>query len=263
MERVGKSMSFWEHLDVLRAVVVRAAVVTVVCGMAAFCFKGVLFDVVLAPKDDGFVTYRLLRAIAEWAGGELMPFEVRLINTGLAQQLMVHVKTALCAGVVCASPYVLYEVFGFVSPALHEGERRYATRVVAGGYAMFVTGVAVCYFLVFPLTFRFLGTYQVSGEVENMITLESYISTLTLMCLTMGVVFEIPVVAWMFARMGLLSAGMMRRYRRHAVVVIVAAAAVITPTADVPTLALVALPMYGLYEVSVGIVGRVSAGKGG
>ena len=163
-------------------------------------------------------------------------------------------KTALCAGVLCASPYILYQLFRFVSPALYANERKYVVRVVGGGYAMFVFGVLVSYFLIFPLTFRFLGTYQVSGEVANLITLDSYISTLLLMCLSMGIVFEIPILSWLFAKLGFLSADFMRRYRKHAIVIILVVAAIITPTSDVFTLSLVALPMWVLYETSIFIV---------
>lgn len=163
-------------------------------------------------------------------------------------------KTALCAGFMCASPYIIYQLFRFVSPALYSNERRYVVRVVGGGYVMFTLGVLVSYFLIFPLTFRFLGTYQVSGDVENMITLQSYISTLMMMSLAMGIVFEIPILSWLFAKLGLISAAFMRRYRKHAIVIILVVAAVITPTSDVFTLSLVALLMWILYEVSIWIV---------
>ena len=246
--------SFWEHFDVLRTAIVKIAAVAVGFGIAAFCFKEGLFAVVLAPKDDGFVTYRLFNRIAAWAGGETGSFAVQLINTGLAEQFIIHMKTALCVGILCASPYILYQLFRFVSPALYVNERKYVVRVVGGGYAMFALGVAVSYFLIFPLTFRFLGTYQVSSEVENMIALQSYISTLMTMSLAMGLVFEIPILSWLFAKLGLLSACFMRKYRKHAIVVILVMAAVITPTSDVFTLLLIALPMWLLYEISIWIV---------
>jgi twin arginine-targeting protein translocase tatC len=152
-------------------------------------------------------------------------------------------------------------LFRFVSPALYACERKYAVRIVGGGYAMFLMGVAVSYFLIFPLTFRFLGTYQVSGEVENMIVLQSYISTLVLMCLTMGIVFEIPILSWLFAKLGFLTADFMRRYRKHAIVIILIVAAVITPTSDVFTLSLVTLPMWVLYEASILVVNRAASKK--
>ena len=238
----------------LRVAIVKIVAVAVVFGIAAFCFKEELFAIVLAPKDDGFVTYRLLDRMAVWAGGAVEPFSVRLINTGLAQQFIIHMKTALCAGVLCASPYILYQLFRFVSPALYDNERRYVVRMVGGGYAMFSLGVLVSDFLIFPLTFRFLGTYQVSGEVDNLIALDSYISTLVMMCLAMGIVFDIPILSWLFTKLVFFSADFMRHYRKHAVVIVLVIAAVITPTSDVFTLSLVALPMWVLYEISILIV---------
>lgn len=251
--------SFWDHLDVLRVAIVKSLLVAVVFGVAAFCFKKELFAVILAPKNTDFITYRLLYSLSGLVTEADTPdFLVKLINTGLAEQFIIHMKTALCVGVLCASPYTLYQLFRFVSPALYSNERKYVTRVVGGGYAMFLLGVSVSYFLVFPLTFRFLGTYQVSGEVENMIALQSYISTLMTMSLAMGVVFEIPILSWLFAKLGFLSAGFMRRYRKHAIVVILVVAAIITPTSDVFTLSLVALPMWILYEVSIWIVDKTT-----
>lgn len=160
--------SFWEHLDVLRAAIVKSLLVAVVFGVAAFCFKEELFAVILAPKDADFITYRLLYSLGGLVTESGAPdFLVKLINTGLAGQFIIHMKAALCAGVLCASPYILYQLFRFVSPALYVNERKYVVQVVGGGYAMFALGVAVSYFLIFPLTFRFLETYQVSGEVET------------------------------------------------------------------------------------------------
>ena len=253
-----EGLSFWDHLDVLRTIIIRIILVTVVCGIVAFLFKEGLFAVVLAPRNPDFVTYRLLVRVSGFFGGDAPDNPViQLINTGLAEQFVIHMKTALCAGVLCASPYTLYQLFRFVSPALYANERRFALPIVVGGYVMFMLGVLISYYLIFPLTFRFLGTYQVSEDVVNMISLQSYMSTLTLMSISMGIVFEMPVVAWLMARMGLLTASFMNRYRRHAIVVILIVAAIITPTSDIFTLLMVSLPMWLLYEVSVCIV-RVS-----
>lgn len=264
-DKQGPVQSFWEHLDELRACLIRMAVVTLVCALVAFLFKDAVFQAVLAPRDAGFVTYRWLERLGGW----LMPgaegadaFAVRLINTGLAQQFVIHMKTSLHVGVLCASPYLLYVLFRFVSPALYDNERRPALRLVGAGYAMFLLGAALSYFLIFPLTFRFLGTYQVSPDVENTITLESYMDTLLLMNFSLGVVFEIPVLCWLLARFGFLSAAFMRRFRRHAIVVILVVAAIITPTSDVFTLLLVSLPMWALYEASIFIVRRQERGRG-
>ena len=230
---------------------------TAVFAVVAFFFKEALFSVILAPKDADFITYRWLYFFSGWVTDEqAQDFYVKLINTGLAQQFMIHMKVAMCTGVLCASPYILYQLFRFVSPALYANERKYVVRVVGYGYIMFMVGVLISYFLIFPLTFRFLGTYQVSDQVENMISLQSYISTLLMMSLAMGIVFEIPILSWLFAKLGFISADFMRRYRRHAVVIILVVAAIITPTSDVFTLLLVSLPMWLLYEVSIWIVKR-------
>ena len=197
MEQVGKSenQSFWEHLDVLRASLVKIAIVTVAFGVVAFFFKDELFAVILAPKEADFITYRLLFSLSGWmTGAESPDFFVKLINTGLAEQFLIHMKVAMCMGILCASPYILYQLFRFVSPALYSNERKYVVRVVGSGYVMFMLGVLLSYFLIFPLTFRFLGTYQVSSDVENMIALQSYISTLILMSLAMGIVYTFVVI---------------------------------------------------------------------
>ena len=261
MDSGGKTQSFWEHLDDLRHSLIRIVLAVVVLAVAAFCLKEPLFAWLLAPQKSGFVTYRLLACLASRMGSEMGDFSVPLINTGLARQFVLHMKTALWAGVILASPYILYQIFRFVSPALYANERHYALRVAGSGYLLFMVGVAVGYLLIFPLTFRFLGTYTVSDEISNLISLDSYISTLMSICLTMGIVFEIPVLCWLFGKLGFLTADFMRKYRKHAIVLIVFAAAIITPTSDVFTLTVVSLPMYLLYEAGVWIVGRTGRGR--
>ena len=157
-------------------------------------------------------------------------------------------------GLLVASPWVLLEVFRFVSPALHAGERGNVIRLTAFGYVMFVVGVLVSYFVIFPLTVRFLGTYQVSEQVDNMLTLQSYIDTMLSLTLMMGVVFELPVVCALLSRMGLIDRQMMRALRRHALVAVLVVSAIITPTGDAVTLLVVAMPVYLLYEGSILVV---------
>jgi sec-independent protein translocase protein TatC len=248
-------MTFWEHLDVLRSVLIKTALAVVACGLLAFFFKDTMFDIVLAPKDSSFVTYRLFQRIGSQLQLPAMDlFSIKLINTGLAEQFLIHMKTAVGAGFLLASPYIIYQLFLFVSPALYEQERKYSFRIVASGYLMFLLGVMVGYFLIFPLTLRFLGTYQVSAEVENMISLQSYIGTFMMMNLLMGIVFELPVLCWFLGRLGLLNSRMMRHFRKHAIVAILIVAAIITPTSDVFTLLLVSFPIWLLYEISIHVV---------
>lgn len=239
--------TFWDHLDVLRSCIIKIIVATLLLAIVCFSFKDLLFSIVLAPTDPDFITYKLLG---------MHPQKIGLMNIGLTEQFMIHMKTALYAGILLASPYILYQIFCFVSPGLYENERKYAVRVVGGAYVMFILGTLLNYFVIFPMTVHFLGTYQVASDVANMLTLQSYMDTLLLMNLVMGVVFELPVVCWLLACLGLLNDRFMRTYRRHAIVVILIISAIITPTSDVFTLMVVALPIWALYEVSIIIVKR-------
>ncbi len=240
-----EQMTFWDHLDELRSSLIRMLVAAIALGIVAFALKDWLFELVLWPRNADFPTYRLL-------GTE--PFELRLINTELTEQFMIHMKVSLVVGALIASPYIIYVLFRFVSPALYDNERRASTRLIGAAYVMFFIGIVVNYFLIFPLTVRFLGTYSVSSDVETLLSLTSYVDTLLMMSLVFGIVFEIPVVSWLLARFGLLRASWMSRYRRHAIVVILTITAIITPTADVMTLLVVSLPIWLLYEASIGIV---------
>lgn len=232
-------MTFWEHLDELRGRLWRMLVAAVVVAVACFCFKDALFSIVLAPKPD----------------------DMQLINVELTQQFLTHMRVALWGGILIVSPYLIYQVFAFVAPGLYNTERRVAMRAVGSGYLLFAAGLLLNYFVVFPFTVRFLGNYQVSADVQNTITLSSYISMLGVMSLLMGLVFELPVLCWLLAKVGLLKAGFMRHYRRHAIVIIVIMGAVITPTGDPFTLSLVSVPIYLLWELSILIVTRVERKK--
>ena len=245
-------MDFWGHLDELRGCLLKALAAVAVAAVAAFCCKSWIFALVMAPSRDTFVTYRLFELVT----GSAVRFHIDLFNPELAQQFIVHMRVALWIGLLVVSPYVIYLLFHFVAPGLYAHERRHAVKAVAGGYVMFLLGVALNYFLIFPLAFRFLGTYQVSPDVPNRIALTSYIDMLLMLCFLMGVVFELPILSWLLAKIGVLKASFMRRYRRHAVVVVLIVSAVITPTGDALTLSLVALPIYALYEISIGVVRR-------
>lgn len=240
-------LTFWDHLEELRKVLFRVIGIVMLLAVVAFCFKDELFRVVLAPHHPDFIFYRLL---------EVEDFQVKLINTQLASQFITHMWVSFYAGILLSSPYILYELFRFVSPALYVHERKYVVGVTFWGYLLFMSGVLLNYFFIFPLTFRFLATYQVSEWVENTITLTSYVDTLMMLSMLMGIVFEIPILSWLFAKLGFLTSSSMKVYRRHAIILIMIAAAVITPTSDVFTLTAVALPMYLLYESSIWIVKR-------
>ncbi|MBQ9202302.1 MAG: twin-arginine translocase subunit TatC [Bacteroidales bacterium] len=257
MSERAEKMSFWSHLDELRKVLLRILTAILVAGVVAFCFKDILFSILLAPQRSDFVLYRLLDRLGHvWHVDSLgmTDFHVQLISTQLTSQFFIHMYAAFAAGAVIVSPYILFELFRFVSPALYVEEKHYAFPALIWSFLLFSLGVLLNYFIIFPFSFRFLATYQVSAEVPNMITLSSYMEALLMMSLLLGLMFELPVLCWLFARLGFLTSSFMRNKRRYAVVIILIAAAVITPTGDAFTLALVSLPVWALYEISILVV---------
>lgn len=248
MSETTENKSFWDHLEDLRGSLIKILAAMFIFSTLAFCFKDLLFKIVLAPKDSDFFMYKL------FGGGN---FSIQLMNVGLTEQFMIHLKTAFAFGILMASPYIIKVLFDFIRPALYENERKHSVSLVLIAYLMFVVGVLVNYLFVFPLTVRFLGTYQVSEQVSNMLTLQSYMDTLLMMSIVFGIIFEIPIMSWLLARFGLLKAEWMTRYRRHAIVAILIIAAIITPTGDAFTLMIVSLPIWLLYELSVLVVRRV------
>ena len=236
-------MTFWDHLEELRRVLLRCIVVVVFFAILAFIFKDEVFFVIFAPKSPDFL-------LNIWGAST----EVKLINTELTRQFVVHMMTSFYVGIIVAAPYIIYELYHFISPGLHENERRYSTPLVITSYVMFMLGLLFSYFILFPITFRFLSGYQVDSQVENLVRLESYIDTLVFLSLVMGIIFEIPILSWLLGRLGILHREHMQQYRRHAIVVILVIAAIITPTSDAITLSIVSLPMYFLYELSILLV---------
>lgn len=241
--------SFWDHLDELRSVLIRCVVAWGICAVAAFCFRDALFAFLFAPSHPDFITYRLLRSLPCGEGwGEV---SVSFINTQLAAQFTTHMQVAALAGLVIAFPYLVWQLYGFLAPALYPNEKRAAGRIIGFGTLLFLCGVALNYLVIFPFAFRFLATYQVQPEVVNQIALDSYVSTLLILSLLMGILFEMPLVAWALGKARLLEAAWLKQYRRHALVALMIVAAVITPTGDAFTLMLVTIPLYLLYELSI------------
>lgn len=260
MSESNSVMSFWEHVEVFRKLLFRCLAVWIVFAIGAFCFKDYVFDIVFAPSKSDFILYRGMCYLASVIGvNRLCPddFSVSFINTELASQFMVHLQMAACVGVVFALPYLIFELYGFISPALYENEKKYSFKLIFFSFLLFFTGVLLNYFIIFPFSFRFLSTYQVNESVVNQIALSSYTSTFLLLSLLLGLLFEIPILAFFLAKLGLITDTMLRKYRRHAMVVICILAAIITPTADIFTLLLVACPIFLLYEASILIVKRL------
>lgn len=255
------NMSFLEHLEVLRWHLIRASLAILIMGAIAFLSKGILFDIILfGPKQPDFFTYRLFCSISrEISDTEFfclseMPFKI--LNTRMAGQFSTHIWVALIAGFILAFPYVLYEFWRFISPGLRPGERTYSRWVMFFGGLLFMMGVLFGYYLIVPLSLQFLGSYTISEEVNNLIDLNSYLSTVSTVTLATGIIFELPVVIYFLARSGLVTAAFLRKYRRHSIVLILVLSAVITPP-DVASQILVSFPILILYEISIRIAARI------
>ncbi len=254
-----QEMSFWDHIDALRSVLVRIVVVLVVAAVALFGAMPYLFDnVILAPCHGDFVLYRLFERMTSsvsWLPGfTTAGFEVELINIKLASQFFIHMSTSFWLALVLMFPFVLYELWTFIAPALYPHEKRGVKTAFLIGCLMFFLGVAVGYFIVFPVTLRFLADYHVSQMVPNQISLDSYMDTFLMLIFVMGIIFELPLVSWLLGVLGVLNRSFFRNYRRHAIVVLLALAAIITPTGDPFTLMVVFLPIYILFEISAYLV---------
>ncbi len=251
-------LTFGGHLDVLRKLLIRVVTVVSVLSAVVFIFKYFTFKLLLAPGQWDFITYRMISHAMGYLGFDIAfgEFHVNLIATDLSSQFMTHIATSLYLGLLFASPFIVFELYRFVAPALLDNERRYSVPIVLTVYLLFAIGVLMSYFILFPISFRFLGTYSVAPDVVSMITLDSYISTFVTLTLLMGLVFQLPVLAYILARLGFIRSGFMKAYRRHALIIILFLAAVITPP-DVMTLLLVAMPLYLLYEISIHVVRRL------
>lgn len=251
----GDLLTFGGHLEVFRQMLFRILGVAGLIAVVVFCFKEITWGILMAPSEWDFCTYRWLENAMQAVGIDFHfeEFHVEMIATDLSSQFMTHITTAVYLGLLGASPYILYELFRFISPALYESERKYSVQVSGIIYALFLLGVLMSYFVLFPISFRFLGTYSVSAKVVSNITLDSYVSTFVSLTLVMGVVFQLPVIAFFLGKMGIITSKILTRYRRHSFLMIMILAAIITPP-DIMTLVLVTIPLYLLYEVSIRVV---------
>lgn len=230
----------------------RILAVVIVLACVIFCFKSETFGILLAPHNCDFCTFRYIETLLQRWGTDFRfeEYHIPLISTELSSQFMTHITVSCLLGVLLASPYILFELFRFVSPALYEREKKYSYVVAAVVYLLFVAGLMMSYFVLFPISFQFLATYQVDEAISSTITLDSYISTFITLTFMMGVVFQMPVLAFIMGKMGLIDADTLRGYRQYAFVIIMIVAAIITPP-DIFTLVMVTIPMYGLYELSI------------
>lgn len=251
-----KEMSFWDHLEALRWSLVRVAGVLFILMIACFISMPYLFDnFVLGPTTSDFPLYRWLSKLGHL--GPFFPdfsndnFHVDIININVASQFMTHISTSFWFSIVLAFPYLIFEIWRFIQPALFDNEKKSLGIAFFSGTFLFFLGCATGYCLVFPFTFRFLTEYQLSATIVNQISLNSYMGNFMMMVFLMGLVFELPLLAWVLSRLGLITRSFMRRYRKHAVVILLVLAAVITPTGDPFSLMIVFLPLFLLYELGI------------
>jgi sec-independent protein translocase protein TatC len=254
-------MSFWDHLDALRGHLFRSAIAVLVFSIAAFFNREFIFDkVILAPKESNFISNQLLCRLGTWLHIDGLCFDnfnIQIINLNLSGQFSTHMSISFFTGLILAFPYVIWEIWRFLKPALYANERRYTRGAVFIMSALFLIGVLFSYFLIVPLTLNFFGTYKVSDMIANQISLSSYISTLVSVVFSVGIVFELPVFVYFLTKVGIVTPEFLRRTRKYMIVIILTIAAIITPP-DILSQILVSIPLFALYEVSILVSSRIS-----
>ena len=249
-------MSFLDHLEDLRWHLVRICIAIVLCGTVAFLFKSFIFDVIiLGPKEMSFPTYRWLCSASQFIGiegssfcGESFPFEIQ--SRTLAGQFSAHLWTSIYAGFIVAFPYILYQLWSFISPGMHINERKHSSGFIIISSILFFIGVLFGYYIVTPLSINFLGTYTVSQQVHNDFDLASYIGLVRATVLASGIIFELPIIIYFLTKIGLVTPEFLKKYRKYALVIVLILSAIITPP-DIASQVIVAIPILILYQVSI------------
>jgi sec-independent protein translocase protein TatC len=251
-------MSFWDHLEDLRWTIFRSLAALFIFMIALFAFMrgeyGIFDGVIMAPTRGNFITYQLFCKAASYLGVVSdfcdTSFWIHIFNIKLASQFFTHMTTSFWLALVLTFPYLMFEVWKFIRPALYENEKNSVRWVFLFGTGMFFIGCAVGYFMVFPVTLRFLATYQISESITEQVSLESYMDNFLMLIFIMGIMFEMPLLSWLLSQLGLVNRSLFQKYRRHAVVVLLVLAAFITPSGDPFTLMIVFIPLYFLFELS-------------
>jgi sec-independent protein translocase protein TatC len=254
-------MSFLDHLEALRWHIIRSAAAVLIMAILAFIFSEYIFHyIIIAPKNPDFITYRILCKLTTLFTGDdslcIKEIPITLINIDMAGQFSTDVIVSFFSGLILSLPYVVWEIWRFIKPALHEQERKNTKGFVFYVSSLFLTGILFGYYLILPLSINFLGNYKVSSEVYNQISLGSYISTTITLCMASGIVFQLPILIYILSRLGLVTPEFMRKYRKHSIIVILFISAVITPP-DITSQILVAIPIVILYEISIFISSSV------
>ena len=251
-------MSFLDHLEDLRWHLIRIVGAVILCGTVAFIFKGFIFDnIIFAPKKMEFPTYQWLCALANLVSvedstfcGESFPFIIQ--NRTMAGQFSAHIWTSIYAGFIIAFPYIIYQLWKFISPGLNDNERNTSRGFIIVSSLLFFLGVLFGYYVITPLSINFLGTYTVSAEVSNEIDISSYISLVRASVIASGIIFELPILIYFLTKLGLVTPEILRKYRKFALVIVLIISAVITPP-DIASQIIVAIPVIILYEISIHI----------
>jgi len=253
-------MTFLEHLEELRWHLIRAFTVVILVAIVAFIFHKIVFDtIILAPKNPEFLTNRLLCLLGEKVNISKLCINQKsfqLISIKMAGQFTIHITTSIFAGIILGFPYLFYEFWRFIKPALYEKEAKHTRGAVTISSLLFLTGVLFGYFVIAPLSVHFLGSYNVSEQVVNQINLKSYIGTITSVTLAAGLTFELPILIYFLSKAGIVTPQFLKKYRRHSIIVILILAATITPP-DIFSLVLVTFPLLALYEAGIIISRRI------
>ncbi|WP_316746834.1 twin-arginine translocase subunit TatC [Pedobacter gandavensis] len=257
----GKSleaeMSFFDHIDILRKHLLRALAVVLLLTAGAFYFTDYIFNtIIMGPKNPNFWTYRMMCKLVEKfpsLGSDLCitKIDAKIINTEMAGQFTLQLNSCVMVGIILGIPYLLFEIWLFVKPALHENERKSASGFVAFASFLFFLGIMFGYFLICPLSINFLTNFTVSPDIENTFTIDSYLSSVMTLTIGSGVIFQLPVIIYILSKLGVMTPAFMRASRRYSSVLILIVAAVVTPTADPYTMLIVAAPLFLLYEFSI------------
>ena len=257
--------NFWEHLEKLRWHIIRSIIAVTLMAIVAFLNRHIIFDtIILAPKEPGFPTNVILCRIGEILNIEALCFNagsLKIINVSMSGQFLTHLYVSLIAGIVLVFPYILYETWSYISFVLKIRNKITTFFSITIGTLLFITGLLFSYYLIVPLTVNFLGTYHVSGEIQNKVALASYIGTIASLVLGVGVIFELPVFIYFLAKYGMVTPGFLKRKRKYMIVILLIISAIITPP-DVISQIMVCLPLMLLYEISIWVSSKVVKGDG-
>ncbi|WP_232296846.1 twin-arginine translocase subunit TatC [Microscilla marina] len=255
-----EGMSFVDHLEELRWHLIRGIIAVAVFTIVAFVSKKFVYGVlILGPSKADFWTFKMLCAFGEMIGSSVLCFKslaIKFQNVTMTGQFMMHITSSIVIGIICAFPYFFWEIWRFIKPGLYKKEQKAARGATFYVSFLFMTGVLFGYYIIAPLSIKFLTSYQLDAKIENIITIASYVSILMTLVLACGILFQLPVVVYFLAKVGLITPTFLRAHRRHSVVIILILSAVLTPP-DIFSQVFIAMPLSFLYEVGIWIAVRV------